>query len=331
MALIKTIDEVRKYVDNVEKDSMLDKLKPKFTMVEDTVVIPHIGREFYVEIEAAYQAATLTAAQQLVVDYLQEIVANLSVALAMDTLQVTIGATGVNREESGASKTAYRYQADSAKRQLNLTGWKVLENLLAFLERSTGTYPTWEGSSAYTVNKSLVINSADVFDGYYPIAGSRLMFNALKHQIKLVEDMELKGIIGRDLLTEIKTEIAAANVSADNQTLLDDFIYAAVANLSIARAISDSVATLDENGVVVYERIANSTTDAEVRSSAMDRVTQKRFAAQNNGMAYLDELRSYLDANASDTKYAAYYSSDKYTAPLTDSDDDVELSTYVAG
>ena len=323
--MIKTLDEVQKYVP-VANSLSLPGLKPEITDVEDNVVVKHIGADFYNEIEAAYNGGSPTQAQQVVIDYLQETISNIAVGQYLDLVQVNITDSGVMRDEAGNEKPAYRYQKEQAKAHLLRRGWVVLENLLAYLEDNKASYPTWANGAGYTINKELIINSAEVFSKYYNIDNSRLLYQALQYIIKQVEDSELVTVIGEDLLTEIKNEILAGSVSSDNQKLLDSYIYPAVANLTIVRALGDMVVRLDENGAVVHEKKAVAASNVEESAADMERLNAKRFNVQAAGYRYLDLLRDYLNENASASLYAAYYNSSLYEAPVADDDSEEDES-----
>lgn len=328
MGLIKDIAEVQKYVA-VANALTLPGLVPEINEIEENVIIPHIGSAFYVELEAAYKSASLTAPQQLVVDRLQECIGNLAVGQYLDTVQVSISDSGVKRDESGNEKTAYRYQTEAAKAQMLRKGWLAMENLLSFLEGVKDTYPTWRDSPEYTVNKELLINSALVFDKHYAIGRSRLLYQALKYILKQTEDFDLEEVIGEALLAEIRAEVLAANVSADNQLILDKYMYPALANLTIYRALGDMVVKLDVTGAVMHEKLAVEGSNEQDVAAELDRVTAKRFNVQNAGLKYIDKLKNYLNANASATKYAAFFTSDLYEAPIVDDGEDYESNVYV--
>jgi uncharacterized protein DUF6712 len=328
MGLIKDISDVQKYVA-VANDIALTGLLPEINEIEENVIIPHIGSAFYVEIEAAYQAAP-TAPQQLVIDRLQECIGNLAVGQYLDTVQISISDTGLTRAEGGSEKTAYKYQKEEAKGQMLRKGWLALENLLAFLETAKATYPTWAASPEYTVNKELIINSAGMFDKHYSINKSRLLYHALRYILKQVEEMEVEDVIGTALLDEIKAEILVAGVSGDNQKLLDRFIYAAVANLAIVRGLSDMIVKLDVNGAVVYDKLAmkGEGTYEQDNIAPLDRISAKKFNVQNVAAKYLEKLKNYLNINASATKYAAFFNSELYEAPITDSDEEYDSNVF---
>jgi len=330
MGLIKTIQDIQKYVA-VANSLTLPGLVPDINDVEENVIIPHIGSAFYVEIEAAYQGGSPTAPQQLVIDRLQECVSNLSVAQYLDVIQVSISDSGVTRDESGNSKTAYKYQLEAAKEQFVRKGWLALENLLSFLEPTKDTYTTWRDSPEYTVNKKLIISSAEMFDAYYAINRSRLLYHAMRHLLKQVEEMELEDVLGSDLLDEIKAELLVAGVSADNQLLLDKFIYAAVANLAIVRGLGDMIVKLDVNGAVVYDKLSMKGEGPfeQDNIAPLDRISAKKFNVQNVGAKYLDRLKIYLNTNASATKYAAYFTSGLYEAPIAVSSEVYDSNVYI--
>lgn len=314
MALIKTTEEVTKYV-SINVNNAFGKILPDINYAEQNIIIPIIGKDFYDEIETAYQADSLSTAQILVHDQLQNCVSNFAIAENIDITQVQISDSGIVRREDTSTKTAYRYQKDEVKNYLLRKAWACIDNLLQFLEENEDDYTTWRDSPEATINRELIINDAVVFSKHYFIEQSRLLYVSLRSLIKITEELDLQEVIGEELLTEIKVQIKASSVSADNQLLLDKYIYSTLTHLVVFKALNDRVAVLTEKGVLMFEKKAvldSSRTETTPNEVAMD---TKKFYAQNIGNRYMEQLRCFLNLNASDLKYASYFTSDKYEDP----------------
>lgn len=330
MALIKTIEEVVRYV-SLNTNNDFDKVLPDIEDVEQNIIIPTIGEDFYNEIETAYQDDNLTPEQVKVKNQLQNCVSNFAIAENIDITQVQISDGGIVRREDTSTKTAYRYQKDEVKQYLLRKAWGCIDNLLKFLEENKDDYPTWRDSPEATINKELIINDAVVFSEHYFIEQSRLLYNSLRSIIKITEELDLEEVIGEDLLTEIKDEIRDSSVSADNQLLLDKFIYSTLTHLVVFKALNDRVAVLTEKGVLMFEKKAvldSSRTETTPNDMAMD---AKKFYAQNIGNRYMEKLRCYLNENASDLKYATYFDSDKYEEPNPTEEEVIDESNIYNG
>ena len=110
--------------------------------------------------------------------------------------------------------------------------------------------------------------------------------------IREAQELDLKNFIGDDLYAELMTE-ALTSFSANNQTLLDDYLKRPLAFFSYARFLEAQPANVTRYGVVRKEN------DYSENLSVSD-VQKLADMTRKAGNAYFDEARKYLNDNAVD-------------------------------
>lgn len=327
MAFFKTdITDLLKYAP-VSADLSLDKILPDINYVEDSIVRPLIGAAQFDDIHTTFNTGTPTTAENYLIEKIQAAVANLALAYYSDVSQVSISNSGMQRRESTDLKTPFKYQADNVRSYFVQRGYEACEKLLEFLEENKNTYIIWRDSAAYTIHKDMLINSAKEFSSYYPINDSRISFMAMRHIMKFTE-FSIEEVISAELMDEIRTELLAANLSLDNEALLDIYIRPAFAHLVIANALNDLPVAVVDGAVLIYS--FKSPTGAELARPEPHALDVKKTVVGDRGQFYLKKAREYLNAKASATKYAAYFNSDSYEDPNEEVAEDEDSNIYGA-
>lgn len=326
MVLINSTIDLRNHV-NVEHDFDIEKIKPDLKFAS-TIVRGLIGPEQYDELLTAFDNDTLTPAQSDLLDKLRDVIANLALSYAVDSQQLKLSNLGFNRYESGDFKSPFKYQTDNLQHFFLQRGYQTAETLLEFLEVNTALYPTWAGSSAYTINKEFYINSAKDFNRYYEIRNSRVTFMHMMSIMRFVDSI-LEEVISPQLALEIHAEIEAANISMDNQVLLEKFLKPAFAHLTVSNALHDLPVDYVGNGILIYQ-FESPTSHGGQAATRPDQaaIDTKRIVINDRAGYFTTKMREYLNENASPTKYAAYFNSDKYEDPSAPADEHDEGSIY---
>lgn len=320
MALIKTIEEFQKWV-RVDSSFELEPILGDIDLVEDEIIRrKYLGPEFYDEFHQKYQAAeeSLTADEKKLLKYLQQAVANLALESFVAVHQVHISTGGITRMENSSQKDAFRYQIYDLRKNCLKKGYNGLEKALGLLDEKIDdpAFQTWATTAGVSLHKKYFINSAAEFNEEYNIQSSVLTYLALVPIIKKLERFLIEPVTGPELFYELKDQVLDRELTPDNKKLLQDFIRPALAHAVVAKAAVESAFNLTSDGLELAVALmddANSKEPSEANSESM--LSKKIAAAQQDGQAYLVKLKNYLNEQASETKYAAYFNSPLYVAP----------------
>lgn len=273
-----------------------------------------IGNVLYEALVSAYGGGAEPISEKKYADllpYAQRIIANLSVAEAMDVSQVQISESGVLRTEKGDAKTAYHYQKLEAQEALRRAGYAAQEDLIAFLEANLDNYEEYKTSEAYTQAQQYFISSARQFDQQYSIGSSRRTYRALMPLMYRAEHLQVRQVIGEELFNHIKAEQTTGTLSADNKIILV-YIRLAVAHLSIADAVHELSLEVTPRGVQLSQTLATGGGQEEKKQPSRARLDHLAERCEGLGRRHLDHLREYLIKHASADRYATFFNSPLY-------------------
>jgi len=299
------MEEIRKYIP-VNSSSDFDSLAPHIANAERDYLIPVIGQEMYNQLLSYYNEVNgdpySPAGEGKVGKLLclvQSAVLHLSYWIGYDLLNVEVTDSGFRRTESTSVKGLWKYQDENLRGYFRIYGFNGIDTVLQYLEDNISDFPAFEGSPEYTIQKSSFIPSTLIFDRIVYIHRSRLTFLRMKPHMQLVEDTEIATILGPVAFDYMKTQIASDPPDQKVVKLLE-YIRKPIAYLASALLMEESGADLNDNGLYYTSTIAISSNDTERKPATGDRIQIMVSRNRNLGNAYLDQLRSYLVANAAD-------------------------------
>jgi hypothetical protein len=118
-------------------------------------------------------------------------------------LNATISDGGFKRTENEKVKSLFKYQEVELKEYFKTTGFNGLDEILFYLEMEikksegeTVNFNSFVDSDAWTILKSFFIPDTNTFNAIVFINHSRLTFLRLKSPMQLVEDLDIKPLLG---------------------------------------------------------------------------------------------------------------------------------------
>lgn len=310
--------ELRQYV-NVSEGLMFDTIKPDIERAEKQILKKFLGAEQYDELALEYSVNVLDLSDmegrlRELLNYARAAVALLTIGRAADILQVQISDSGIQMVSGADYKQAFAWMKHDAKSYLMQHGYAAIDEMLEFLELNKDDYPLWEASTAYTLNKQFVVNSAADFQLYYNINESRLTYLALQSIMRRVESFNIAPQIGAAFFAEIKAEILSGTLHEDNIVLME-WLKPACALYTMARGYNELPLLLTDSGVVLnYTKAFQGDNSKESQPVDANRLKNQRDVCANDADTYMKMCLDYLRANASETKYTTFYASTLKTA-----------------
>lgn len=131
----------------------------------------------------------------------------------------------------------------------------------------------------------------------YSIISDNVDFKQLRPEIITVQDLYIQDIVGSGIYNELKTQIQTNTVSANNQTLLNDYIQPCL----MWRVMAESPLALSFK--YANKGIVNKTGENSVMPSMPD-MANIIGKYQDRSESYAEKLVNYLIAN--DTLYPLY-------------------------
>lgn len=331
-ALNEKAEEIKKYLP-VTVVVSFGTIKPFIDIAEMAYLKPLIGSELYAKLQTFYTNqssgstsgdADVNEAYTELLKLSQRAIINLAYYRGFSTLNTTITDDGFQRAESDRYKTLYKYQEDEIKAQFKTDGFNTLDDILQHLEDNLEYYPEFEESENYLEVKEMLIPSTKVFDKYYNIGKSRLVFLKLQQFIMQAEDFEIKKTLGASLYAYVKAEIIK-DEPEEKATNLLTYIRKALAYFAVAYGINELGVNITDK-MVYFEssepNTANSTKKSPVSDNKLEVMANK---ASHTANLYLEDLKQYLITNA-----ATYTTYSGQTGSVYHGRDNADKKTFFA-
>jgi len=229
----------------------------------------------------------------------QSSVAHIAFWIGYYLLNVHITDAGFRRLETETVKGLFKYQEDNLKAYFRINGFNRLDTVLQFLEDHAQIFQHFAQSDQYTVIKSSFIPNTSAFNRIVFINGSRLTFLRMVPHIQLIEEMEIQPILGPIAMAELRDEMLK-DAPREMIVSIIPIIQRAIAFLASAMLMEESGADLKDNGLYFTSSAVISNNNTEEKPSDAIRIN---ILVQRNravGNVYLEQIRSYLIAHASE-------------------------------
>jgi hypothetical protein len=316
--LFTTLPELKAYLPASLTFNIND-LKPYITRAEQRFIIPFLSKAQFDNLQTAYNASIatiptpLSADNAALLDKVRAALANFAFMMYVPMGQVQIDSSGIRVSVTENNKPANPAQIENLIKSFSDGGYESTDTLIDFLEQNKSIYTLWAASSSYTEFKELFINTTAQFTESVFIspsmANARRTFLSFRSTMKKVEDFFVMPIIAGDLFDEIKTQIAADTLTAENTKLLT-MIRPAVANLTVAKAIANNSVSYQENSITTDYK-----SDGLIVADT-NKLSLLRNQSVEDGQTYLKMLRDYLYANVD--AYPLFKNSAAYSVGSTD-------------
>lgn len=230
--LFKSIDEIKQFLA-VGAGTDFNRLKPHIQNAETAYLRPLLGKGLFKELQDFYNKpeADPPADNKILFPELlalaQRSLIHLTYCSGFQVLNATISDGGFKRTENEKVKSLFKYQEVELKEYFKTTGFNGLDEILFYLETEIGksteeivNFKSFVESGAWTILKSSFIPDTSTFNSIFFINHSRLTFLRLKSPMQLVEDLDIKPILGETIFNEIKLEMVKPKPSAKVLTIL---------------------------------------------------------------------------------------------------------------
>lgn len=327
----KTIDEFQVYAGVNNTGLTLDTIQPAIRLASAEIK-RILGTTFYTSVLAAYTAATteapLTGWRAELVGLIQPALANLAMVPALDIIQTQVSDAGVQINSTSTRSTAFRWQIQDRKALHSQQASAALDDLLAYLEENIdeADFTAWATSEAATAAAELLINRTEDFNREVDIRGSRLTFQKLLPLLRKSERFELEPLLGPDFLEELRELLKDRDLADPEKKLLEDYIRPALAHMVLARALRENAYRLNGDTLELAVFLDNPSGNRQQLTTlnTTELLMQQRTRAENDARTYVARLLAYLNTTASESVFATFFGSDRYTPPAMPTEDPVK-------
>lgn len=300
--LFKKTSEVVEYAE-LNADTNFFSIKATIKNVEMQHIAPVLGRELYNSLNTAYALITdensLTSAQKLLLAQCRSIIGPYLCFYYAPKADVKLSDSGMQRQETSSSKTAYQEQRIEFREANQREGESGVENLLAFLEENKASYPEWINSTAFAKYRRLFIKSGSEFDQFFSSHTPYRNYWAIRSKIEDVEENIIRPAISETLFDDLKAkDVSGTSTFTEMEAKLLFKLKKAIAYLSVSFAAPFLNVTLDANGITVMGPTRASRDDDAKRNAATDiAITNLIKSCNESGQTWLTNSLKFLNDN----------------------------------
>lgn len=269
---------------------------------------PLLGEAQLYALANAFDAGTLSVAQQALLPYVQRALVYYILVDNLPFLDSFIGEAGILEANTSDTQAKPKWKYTELVEKLAYNADIFADSLLAYLEKNKTGYPDWVSSPAYTFATGLLVNNADAFSSVVPINASRRGFLRMRVFVDRAE-REFENNISKVYLDLLKQQQLSNTTEIRNKEitkLAHEFVC--------FRAFADSLPTLQTYQSDMGFHLPTYD-QAVTNKKNIDLQTRLELRAQYNNLADAT-LKSIMEIlNASPDTYTEYRDSGKYIAP----------------
>ncbi|TPE43985.1 DUF6712 family protein [Pontibacter mangrovi] len=297
--LIKTIDELKKYISTIHKNTSPNTLLSFVEGAEFKYIYPFIGSELMTELQAAYDAGTLSDDQKELMKLLGRSIAYYAMLDALPMINVNVGDAGIT-ESQGQNFGPVRQWAYFKFEDATATNADTFLDLaLAHLDRNIDKFSTWAGSEAYMESKALFINTPSELSKYMNLQNSRRAFMALQPFQVRAEEFYIIPSLGDKLHQELKASLLKPAEQTPEQRETLRLLKRALAQYTLVEAVPELSFTHTGSGL----KVLNDNDGIKDRLSiSMEERSNLASASRARAEIYMEDLRRFLDTVLQDSE-----------------------------
>jgi len=252
-----------------------------------------ISREFYMAVDAAADGVYPAD----LIDMIRRVVFNFAFSTFSASGNLQISNVGFTEAKTSTQDPARLELINNFRNETFDTAMKELDEILYFIEtqveisQEAAKYTLFTASIEKEKLGELLISTASEFSEYYPINDSRLVFNALRQDLKYLANAKIKP-----LLYDLYDLVLNSN-DADIEDLCVNFIKPALAHLAIARGVQKLTTILGLYGTItIFDNSANNYARTH-KTAPMELLKSYKEAAEEQGEQYLNDMVEFIKEN----------------------------------
>lgn len=295
--------EIKQYLP-VNINLRFETLAPFLAACETKYLQPLIGRTLIDDLAAYYTDITQhdeESMMQGLLDISRAAVVRLALWSGFDTIAAQISDTGFSSAIEKDNRL-YRYQEENLKRSLKEEGFDGLDAVMEYMEEHSNSIDHINTAPYRTGLTRSLVPTTKIFNQYYNINSSRLVFLKMRNYVRDVEELELCHRLGREFYNELLTANESVQKYADILPNLRCYV--------VYRAVADGIGELHkmptEKGLLFETTVTGqSNGGVEEKPIEMAQMMETRAQFAQKAERYLETAISYIKDHRDD--YPNYF------------------------
>lgn len=316
MALIKNIDTLKQFV-KVNFTNQTSQM-PDIQGCENRYIIPLIGSEIYADMQALADANNVA---DPLLKLLRAAIAPLTYYKDLPVIHLQIGDKGINTFVSENVKSAARWEFNSLRDYFAEEGSTALEVLIQYLYDNKADLE-WAIPDEY---KNVFLTGKE-FSAYFPLYQPYRTFEFLRTCCRTAEEEFIRPNLGDDVFEDLRDNYATTEDSRIKNII--KLLKKATAFQTVKLACDLLPVKYGGSGfTVVLSGYGSESANPSDNSATPEQIILLRKQCETNAESYMQQLRTYMNANASSEFFPDYFNSTLYKSPTTEKPKSINEST----
>lgn len=313
MALIKTIEEVRKHLP-VAYGNTLQSM-PAVAEAEETYLVPILGNALYQALTDSYTNNVMTPSQTSLLARCQAVIVPFAYVLNLPFIQTKLTDAGLQRIEGENSRGAFRWEYNNVVNALHDRGYSAQEALILFLKNYSSDFPDWSTSPYNDPEGFAIIRDGKDLSSVLGLQQPHRSYLLLQSAFLSVKSLYLDEVFDDTFYATLTQHIIADTLSAEEKELVK-LLRSACARLAMKQAAEEQSLKFTTSGFTITDAATAKDNPEEGKADpGAGRLVSFAKEMEQGGGAFLEKARTYLNAKASETVFPDYFSSSFYKAP----------------
>jgi hypothetical protein len=296
MALLKNIDEIKKYI-SVDHNTYFESLAPYVDEAEDYFIKDLLSESLYDAINEDYNKTDLQPIEERfakLLPYVQRALANYAYYQAISISGINVSDIGLQVQSSNNSMPAPQWKIEKFEKSLLKSADRAADKLLEFLENNADDYTEWATSESFTKLKGSFVSTTTILNQFVNIDFSRRVFLKLKSYLLIAEVLKVQKLMCTPQYNRLKNGMIEGNLT-DAEKQLIKYIQPVVAKYALYTAIPELRIAITDTGINI-----NSFSDGiKRRDGASDlQIKALRENTWEQYQHYEESLKFFLLQNA---------------------------------
>ena len=319
--IVKNTNQIKGYI-GINADFNYSVLETHLQWAEESYIPDLLGQTLYDKLiffvdhdpDSSYQVQDFAriAYFEKLDEKVSRIICNVAVFDWLSVAGVSISDIGLQRLEGEMGgmtrKSAYQYQEKDAKEFFRKKGFNAMDKALQYIMQNIAQFQEFTVSETYQNMYSVLIPTLKIFEKYYNLGGSYLLYIKLAPYIREAELFDIVPAIGKPLCDLIKSNFNELHI----QNLLPE-LRSAICYKAIARGIEATSINILEDGARL---IVRDSTNSNMEKTNLPELKNLVAMAEITGDKYIGLLCQNIRADLS--KYPQYVDSRISPLDVTD-------------
>lgn len=298
--LLSNINEIKGYYSRLNVNSDFESFSSFIADATIKYLQPLIGQETIDAMEewyADWDGTTIDPTDLVnskLLSHIQRCLTYYTMLDAAPVMALDLGDNGLTEKTTDGTTPVRQFIYNNLVEYLSQSADNFAENLLFYLETNSADYPFWDESESRQNQRKLFLDSGKRLVDFIPMTEPRRFYLGMVPSINKIETLVIQEMLGSALFEELKTQMAAGNLTVENELLVSK-IRPVVAYHSMVDCLPNMSVSVGATGI----KILNAS-DTQRNRSAED--IQHSIVTQYRGNAttYEGLLRKFLNDNFSD-------------------------------